>query len=58
MATDMIRLITLTTRPSMLASEHSNQSIIRAQVVILLSLFQSCVLINSTLFNKEAVVLI
>lgn len=58
MATDMIRLITLTTRPSMLASEHSNQSIIRAKVVILISLFQSCVLINSTLFNKEAVVLI
>ena len=58
MATDIIRLITVTTHPSRLASEHSNQSVVRAQVVTLFSLSNFCVLINSTLFHKKAMVLI
>ena len=40
MATDIIHLITLTTCPSVLASGHSNQSVVRAKVVIRFSLLQ------------------
>lgn len=53
MATDIICLITVTTHPSRLASEHSNQSVVRAQVVTLFSLFQFLCLNKLYPFSQE-----